>query len=94
VERRVQDDGVVFLLAGELDPHTAPALQEQIEGEEGPVVLDLAGVTFLDSAGIRAIVSAHEQLSASGAALTIRRPSDVARRVFEIAGLLDHLTVE
>lgn len=90
---------VVLALAGELDPHTAPQLDSELEaltGGDGPsrVVLDLTGMTFLDSAGLRVIISGQKALAESGADLVLRHPNDTARRLLEITGLVEHVTVE
>jgi anti-anti-sigma factor len=54
--------GVAVLLAGELDLETAPGLEEELAAlgatQRTRVVLDLRGVTFMDSAGLKAILRA------------------------------------
>ncbi len=60
-------DGITWLaLGGELDVFTAPTLREAIEeaapaGSEN-LVLDLRGLSFLDSSGLAVILAAHERL--------------------------------
>ncbi|HEY6533684.1 MAG TPA: STAS domain-containing protein [Acidimicrobiales bacterium] len=82
-------------LQGELDPHTAPMLADEIDGSvhDGAttVVLVLTGLGFVDSAGLRVIISADRALSEQGGRLVLRAPSDNVRRLLEITGLLDHL---
>lgn len=92
----------VLRLTGELDPHTAPLLQEDIDavrsatGEATPatVVLELSGLTFIDSSGLRVVISAQKSLAADGGRLVLRGPSETARRLLEITGLVDHIAVE
>ncbi len=92
----------VLALTGELDPHTAPLLQEQIDavrsaaGAARPttVVLELSGLTFIDSSGLRVVISTQRSLAADGGQLVLRGPSETARRLLEITGLVDHITVE
>jgi len=92
----------VLALTGELDPHTAPLLQEQIDavrsssGDAGPttVVLELSGLTFIDSSGLRVVISTQKALAADGGRLVLRNPSETARRLLEITGLVDHIPVE
>ena len=49
-------DGVrVVALDGELDVTTAPQLTEAVGSHQGPVVLDLAAVPFMSSAGLGAV---------------------------------------
>jgi anti-sigma B factor antagonist len=100
IVRNVGEGEMVFRLTGEVDPHTAPLLDDALQAHNddtdaiGSVVLDLSAVTFLDSAGVRSIVTAHEALEADGKRLVVRAPSAVALRVLEIAGLTDYLVVE
>lgn len=75
---------------GELDAASATVLREALTGarEQGdPVVLDLAGVTFIDSSGLRVIVSEHQAASDADRSLRIVGASDRVRRIFEMTGL-------
>jgi len=53
------------------------------------VILDASGVSFLDSSGIRAIVTASNALEAQGGRLLIEGMRGAVQRVMEVAGLLD-----
>ena len=86
-------------LVGELDPATAPQLDaavDQVLQREGleRVVLDLAGLTFLDSSGLRVFVTAREALSTRGAELVLSRPSANTQRLLDITGLGEIISVE
>ena len=50
-------------------------------------VLDLSGLTFMDSSGIAVMLRAQQMLRRSGAELTVTSPPEQARRVIELAGL-------
>jgi anti-anti-sigma factor len=81
-----------FELAGEIDAHSAPTIRERVESAHGSkVVLDLAGVTFMDSSGLRVILQLHQQAQAGGPELVITHPSRQVIRLFDIAGLSDLL---
>ena len=86
-------------LAGDLDPATAPQLDAAIkdaiatDGLER-VVLDLSKLTFIDSSGLRVFVTARQALSALDIELTLRSPSVTARRLLDITGLGEILSVE
>jgi len=90
--------GPVVHLAGELDPHTAPALEREVAGLMAAgataVVLDLSQLQFIDSSGLRVLISAHRALSEQGGTLTLRSPSETAQRLLEITGLIDHIRVD
>jgi anti-anti-sigma factor len=86
-------------LAGELDPATAPDLQARLlelaaDPAVNRVVIDLAQISFLDSAGLRVLVSANEALRSRSAELVLRGPSANVRRVLEVTGLTDLISVE
>lgn len=60
---------------------------------KGKVVLDAAGVTFCDSAGLHAILQAHRDARAHRTTFRIAAPSDPLTRVIELAGALPLLAV-
>lgn len=90
------DDGVV-VVEGELDAHTAslvaPRLDPLPDGD-GDVVVDLAGIEFIDSSGLRLLVGAHQAAEQVGRRVVLRHPSTAVERLLEIAGLTGHLHVE
>lgn len=90
-----EGDDVVLIVQGELDPHTAPELgrrlDEVLADEPARVVIDLAGVGFIDSSGLRVLISTQQDLAAAGRSFVVRNPSDTASRLFEITGLSEHL---
>lgn len=83
---------VVVRVAGELDTYTAPMMHERladvIDGQGNlDIVVDLEGVTFMDSAGVSTVLRAHQRLRIRGGRLSVARPSPAARKVMEITGL-------
>ena len=88
-----------LVLAGELDPATAPVLDarlQELTADPGVtrVVLDLTQVTFLDSSGLRTLVAANEALHARSVVLVLQAPSPNIRRVLEVTGLTELIAVE
>lgn len=85
--------GIVLILGGELDVATVPLLQEQLDHamrSSAVVVIDLAGLGFIDSNGLRVLVRTEEQLRASGGQLVLLGGSPAVYRVFELTGLDRH----
>ena len=83
-------------VAGELDLHSAPQLRAElgraIENNASPrIVVDLAGVTFLDSTGVGVLVGALKRAREAGGALHFCGAQTRVRRVFEITGLIGAL---
>lgn len=80
-------------LAGELDFHTAPQLASDA-GEacrQGGVVVDMAGVTFVDSSGLGTLVQLRKLSRSSGADLQLVSTPERVRRTIEMAGLVEFL---
>jgi anti-sigma B factor antagonist len=81
----------VYFLGGELDIATAPALEDALEGSirsGGPVVLDLSALSFIDSTGIRALLSIARRLDDRGC-LLLHAPQDSVRRVLDLVRITD-----
>jgi anti-sigma B factor antagonist len=88
----------VLVLSGELDVVSAPELQQHL-GEvlsepHDRVMLDLNGLTFVDSAGVSVLIRAKQTADAGGRTLVLRRPTEQLERVFALVGLADWLAVE
>jgi anti-sigma B factor antagonist len=82
---------------GELDLMTAGALENEVSGllERGlaHVVVDLRGLSFLDSTGIRALLTCHGRAQRQNASLSIILGDHRTRRPLEICGVLGQLHV-
>jgi anti-sigma B factor antagonist len=81
---------------GELDLAAKERFREVAESLERNglrrVVLDLRGLTFIDSSGLRAIIDLWKRSQDDGFDLTIVRGGPSIARVFELVGLDDVLT--
>ena len=90
-------DRAVVTVQGELDAYTAPGLEDHIGGLLGEhvseLVLDLAQTGFLDSSGLRALLTVHRRLEASDGRLELREPSEPVLRLLEITGLREHFGI-
>lgn len=89
-------DGLVHVaLVGELDLSTVAKVQEELRRVEASspatLVVDLSKLTFLDSTGLRCIVTADERARAEGRRIVIVRGPDAVQRVFAITRLEERL---
>jgi anti-anti-sigma factor len=88
----------VLELHGEIDLTTAPQLRayldEAIDQGQRCVVLDLAGMGFMDGSGLRVIASSARRLQLTGGSLSIRSPSPMVRRLLALVELADLVQVE
>jgi len=90
-----QRSQVVLPLAGDLDVVGASAAQKQLLGLDlrpgDQLVLDLSGLIFLDSTGIRLILQARAHAIRHGAGFLVVRGPDSVMRVLELVGLDEQL---
>ena len=74
-------------IAGELDMATASQLREffsQGQGSNGPLELDVSGLSFMDSSGLEVLLR-QAASRPNGAPLVLQNPTRPVLRVFEIA---------
>ena len=80
-----------FLLQGEIDLATAPAvasaLDEHIEANPGDVKVDCSDLTFIDSSGLAVLAHAAQRLRSEGRTVELFAISDLCRRTIEICAL-------
>ena len=96
---RTEDrDGLVHMaLVGELDLSSVAKVQEELRRIEADspatLVVDLSKLTFLDSTGLRCIVTADERARNEGRRIVIVRGPDAVQRVFAITRLEERLEI-
>jgi stage II sporulation protein AA (anti-sigma F factor antagonist) len=82
-------------LAGELDLAGAGRVEAVLEdaeaGDARRIVLDLSGLTFMDSTGVRLVLAAHARSRADSDRLVLRRGPAAVQRVFELSGVAETL---
>lgn len=91
-------EGLTVRIVGELDLSTVPQLSAvlgQIDGNNpGRLLLDLDGVTFMDSSGLAVLVHAQHAAEQHGYRLTVRYSSPQVARLFELTGMLQYFARE
>jgi anti-sigma B factor antagonist len=87
----VDGDVVRVSVAGELDAASAARLQRSLDTvigvSAGAVVLDMSGVSFIDSTGLRVLLVLQQLLTAQRRPLTLSDVSVQTRRLLELSGL-------
>ncbi|MGY1815033.1 STAS domain-containing protein [Blastococcus sp. SYSU D00820] len=85
-------------VSGEVDCSSAPDLRacidSELTGDVAELVVDLAGVTFLDSAGLSVLAGAHRRAGDAGTRLRVLAGSRAVVRPLEITGLWHLLGAE
>jgi anti-anti-sigma factor len=92
VESRQTESGVTVLApSGRLDVTGAPALKEAVseamKNGNPRLVIDMEGVTFVDSSGLGSVVSALKQVRTSKGDLRLAAPNQQVRVVLELTTL-------
>lgn len=89
---------VRLVVTGEIDSSTAPVLERHLDGifdaQLDQVIVDLCGVTFLDSAGLCVLATAHRRAGEKQATMRVLASSRAVVRPLQITGLWQLLGVE
>jgi anti-anti-sigma factor len=97
VDARREQDRVVLRLEGELDLASSPVLERALEGPEIAetplLVLDLDGLRFVDSTGLRIILLAHESARGRDQEFAITPGSPQVQRLLSITSVAEHMRV-
>ncbi len=88
---RIERNGVpTLVITGEVDLACVDELRDQLHAITsaplGTGVVDLSGVTFLDSSGLGVLIAAKKHAVAANADLALAAPSPPCRKVLEISG--------
>lgn len=92
IEATSTDRNLLLEMKGELDHHGARNALRELElsidaALPKKLVLDLAGVTFMDSSGIALILRAQQRMQLLDGSLLVRNVPQQARRVLDAAGI-------
>jgi anti-sigma B factor antagonist len=90
VTRTERDDAVTLTVKGEIDMSSAGEFRRALDDSNAPgrLVLDLTGVEYLDSAGVKVLydhLGLHPEVVVSSGTVILR--------ILAITGLLDQLTI-
>jgi anti-anti-sigma factor len=95
IDVRQEADRAILTLAGELDMASSELLEQALAREdlagEAMLVLDLQQLLFIDSTGLRVILSALERCRVRGQEFAITPGSDQVQRLLSVTGVAEHL---
>ena len=92
--QRLQLDGICIVsLRGELDIASTQRLVDVLAETQGPVVIDLTELTFVDARGLSTLICAHRTPMGGDRTVSIRGAKGLVRRMFSLCEL-DHLLLE
>ena len=90
-----KDDRLCVSLEGRLDTSTAPKLEAELKGALDGVtdlVIDMKGLRYISSAGLRVLLSAQKVMNRQGE-MVVRNANEGIMEVFEVTGFTDILTL-
>jgi anti-anti-sigma factor len=95
IDVRHESDRVILTLAGELDMASSELLEQAIANEDlagaATLVLDLEQLQFIDSTGLRVILTAFERCRGRGQEFAITPGSQQVQRLLSVTGVAEHL---
>jgi anti-sigma B factor antagonist len=94
--RVVVDDDGVLVASGDIDLAGGPVLDGAILRQEvhGVVTLDLSGVGFIDSSGLRSLLAASRRAGERGSEIVLRAPSAAVLRLLALTGTTDQFRLD
>ena len=96
IEIKKQAEATTIELVGRLDTTTAPALDKAINediGDAKNLVLDIKGLEYISSAGLRVLLAAQKKMQKVGS-MKVVNVCEAVMEVFEMTGFADILTIE
>jgi len=93
----LQSGGVLLAVTGDLDIATVPELRARLaaiaDADPRRLLLDLRGVSFMDSTALAAVIGTKRKLGDDGRMTVVIRPDSYPRLIFDVAGLAGVLDV-
>ena len=96
IEIKKNNQETIIEIAGRLDTITAPALDKTINediGDTKNLVLDVKGMEYISSAGLRVLLSAQKKMQKIGS-MKVTGVCEEVMEVFEMTGFADILVIE
>ena len=96
IEIKKSAEETILEIAGRLDTITAPALDKTINedlGDTKNLVLDVKGMEYISSAGLRVLLGAQKKMQKIGS-MKVKNVCAAVMDVFEMTGFADILVIE
>ncbi len=96
VEKTLENGKLTVAPEGRLDTTTAPELEAEISDvldEVDELVMDLKGLDYLSSAGLRVLLAAQKRMNTHGK-MKVINVNETIMEIFEVTGFTDILTIE
>lgn len=98
IRENIQDEAVVCTLEGRLDNQTSDQAQKNLGDLQQrepslPLILDMSGVDYISSAGLRVLLISMKTAKANSSSVIICAPSKPVEEILEISGFNSMLSV-
>ena len=96
IEMKKNADATIIEIVGRLDTTTAPMLDKAINEDaknSKHIVLDMKGLEYISSAGLRVLLSAQKKMQKVGS-MKLKNVCEEIMEVFEMTGFADILVIE
>ena len=96
IEMKKNAEATTIEIAGRLDTTTAPTLDKTINedlGDTKNLVLDLKGLEYISSAGLRVLLGAQKKMQKIGS-MKVTNVCEEVMEVFDMTGFADILVIE
>ena len=97
INKKQDNEAIIFELDGRLDTTTAPKLQEALIpaiDEADKVILSFEKLAYVSSAGLRVLLMGQKTATAKNTNFTIKNVSEEIMEVFDMTGFTDMLNIE
>lgn len=89
---RSENGKAVAVLTGDIDHHSARKLRSELDNfvmtmQPDILIIDLTGISFMDSSGIGLIIGRYKLLKELGGRLEVKSPQPYIRRVLRLSGI-------
>ncbi|MCR5761356.1 MAG: STAS domain-containing protein [Sphaerochaetaceae bacterium] len=95
ITRTVEGDKTTLKIDGRLDAVTSAEFEKELETVEksGELILDLSGLEYISSAGLRLILAAQKHIGKNGN-MVVRNVTPEVMEIFEVTGFTGVLDIE
>ena len=94
IKTTTEGDKLTVAVSGRVDTVTAPELEAGLKlGDAKCVVIDLANVPYMSSAGLRLLLTVHKTMLAKGGEFQVANVQSAVKEVLDITGFSDILSL-
>jgi anti-sigma B factor antagonist len=95
LKRAGEGEEAMITVSGDIDIASVARLeavrQEALASDPPAILIDLSGVHFIDSSGLKFLIDTYAQAKQDGWTLRLKRPAETAMRAFTVTGADRHL---